>query len=288
MRRTSTTDERRRPRCSLPCVARRRFICATTRCTAATSWAGLEGSARSSSRSGLAGRQRLGALDQRPLELAPHVALEGLQALARHRVGVGQLGAGLLALQAERAADALHVHADHAGALALAPEGRDRQPRQVAHLAVGARADGVADPLPQGFEVEPLGAGEALLLKPSVHGLALDRPEEEALKQGVQHVAVLLRLREGRGQRLAEVLARGPAHSVERLEGVEQLGGAHGHALLAQLVGELEQARRHPRRAGHRHRPVEAALNRPAAPRGFHRPASRPRARPPGLGRCGA
>src|SRR3954471_8293479 len=52
VRRTSTTSVRRRPRCSCPCVASRRFSCATTRCTAARSWSGPDGSARSNSRRG--------------------------------------------------------------------------------------------------------------------------------------------------------------------------------------------------------------------------------------------
>jgi hypothetical protein len=34
------------------------------------------------------------------------------------------------------------------------------------------------------------------------------------------------------------------------VDGVEDLAGADGQALAAQLVGELEQARREPRRAG--------------------------------------
>ena len=42
-------------------------------------------------------------------------------------------------------------------------EGHDREPGQVAHLAVGTGADGVADPVAQALEVEPLAAGEALL-----------------------------------------------------------------------------------------------------------------------------
>ena len=123
-----------------PCEASRRFIWATTRCTWLRSWAGFDGSARSSSRSGgpAAGRR---ALDQLPLELAAHVLLEPLEVVARHRVRVGQLRSRrllALAAQAEAPPDALHVHADHAGALALAAEGHDREPREVAHLAVGA------------------------------------------------------------------------------------------------------------------------------------------------------
>ena len=107
------------------------------------------------------GRQRAGALDQQPLELAAHVLLELLEVVARHRVRVGQLRAGrllALAAQAEAAPDPLHVHADHARALALAAEGHDREPREVAHLAVRAGTDRVADALAQVLEVDALAA----------------------------------------------------------------------------------------------------------------------------------
>src|SRR3954447_21063250 len=53
--RMSTCARRLRPRTSWPCVFSRRLSCATTRCTAARSWSGPLGSARSSSFSGRAG-----------------------------------------------------------------------------------------------------------------------------------------------------------------------------------------------------------------------------------------
>ena len=85
------------------------------------------------------GRQLAGALDRRPLQLAAQVLLE-----LAHLVGVERglllaLGAAAARLQAEAAPDPLHVDADHAGALAAAAEGGDREPGQVAHLAVVAR-----------------------------------------------------------------------------------------------------------------------------------------------------
>src|SRR4051794_13155898 len=55
VRRMSTTADRLRPRCSRPWVASLRLSWATVRCTWLRSWVGLEGSERSSSRSGLAG-----------------------------------------------------------------------------------------------------------------------------------------------------------------------------------------------------------------------------------------
>ena len=77
----------------------------------------------------------------RALELAPQQRLEAAQRLARQALapGVvrGQVGLGLGA-QAERAADALDVDADHARALLAAPERGDRHPREVAHRALRA------------------------------------------------------------------------------------------------------------------------------------------------------
>src|SRR6185436_8371126 len=99
-----------------------------------------------------------------------------------------------LALEPERAPDPLHVHADHAGALALAAERGDRELREVAHLAVRAGADRVADALPERLEVELLAAAEALLRQSLLERLALDRAEEEAVEQHVEHVPVLLGL----------------------------------------------------------------------------------------------
>ena len=58
-------------------------------------------------------RQRLRALDQLPLELAPHVALELLKALAGNGLRI-LFRRGTLGPQPQRPADALYVHADHA------------------------------------------------------------------------------------------------------------------------------------------------------------------------------
>ncbi len=93
------------------------------------------------------------------------MALELAQAVARHRARVRR-GLGRshrLSLQLERPADALDVHADHAGALALAAERGDREPRHVAHLAVGPASNGFANALAKVIQVEVLAAPEALL-----------------------------------------------------------------------------------------------------------------------------
>jgi hypothetical protein len=98
---------------------------------------------------------------------------------------------------------------------------------------------------------------EALLGEALLERLAFDGAKEEAVEQHVEHVAVLLRLRQRRRERLAEVLPGRPAHRVEGLEGVQQLRGAHRHALAPELVGELEQPRSNPgRAAGRRHTAV--------------------------------
>ena len=81
-------------------------------------------------------RQGLVALDLCPLELAPQRLLKAPQLIARDavmaRVIGGQFGLRFGA-QPKRAADALHVDAQHARALALA-EGGDRQAREVAQV----------------------------------------------------------------------------------------------------------------------------------------------------------
>ena len=153
----------------------------------------------------------------------------------------------------ERAADPLHVDADHARALALAAEGGDRQPRQVAHLAVVALDDRLADLLAQLVDVEPLAALVALrllLADPALDRLGLGGAEEAAVEEQLEEPPVLLRLGDRRRQRLAEVVARRPRHLLERGEGVEDLRGADRDPLAAQLLAEAEQLRRQPRRAG--------------------------------------
>ena len=146
VRRTSTWAWRLRPFSSWPWVASRRLSCATTRWTWARSWIGPLGSARSSSVSGRFGGRLFGALDQVALELAAQVLLEAPQLIAGQpgtaRVVLRELGLGLGA-QAERAADPLHVDAEHARALAAAERG-DREPREVAHRGLGAVTERLA------------------------------------------------------------------------------------------------------------------------------------------------
>ena len=72
----------------------------------------------------------------------------------------------------------------------------------------------------------------------------LDGAEEEAVEHQLEHAPVLLALGERRGERLAEVLLRGPADLAQDLERVEHLRGADRDALAAQLLPELQYARR--------------------------------------------
>ena len=137
---------------------------------------------------------------------------------------------GLLA-EVERAADPLHVHADHAGGLALAAERRDREAGEVAHVAVPPGPDRLLDLPLQVLEVDAVAALEALLLETLLDRLRLDRAEEEAVEHELEHAAVLLRLGERGRERLAEVLAVGPAHLSERAERVQDLGAAELHTL---------------------------------------------------------
>ena len=201
------------------------------------------------------GRQRLRALDLHPLELAPQVLLEAADLVARERLRP-LLGliladlAGRLRAQPERAPDPLHVDAEHAGALAAAPERGDRQPREVAHRRVVLLADRAQHLLAQVVEVDPLAARHALRLllalgrRALAHALAqrlaLDGAEEEALEDEVEHAPVLGRLGDRRRERLAERGALGPADLAERREGVVELGGPDGDALGPQLLGEAQ------------------------------------------------
>ena len=144
--------------------------------------------------------QRPGAFDQCSFELTSHVVLELAQPVARHRFRVpstfGQLGAGQLALEAERAPDALHVDPDHARALALATEGGDRQPGQIAQVTVRAPggAQRVADALAQRVEIDGriVTLTAAALPDSALHRLALHCAEEEAVEDQPEQAPVLL------------------------------------------------------------------------------------------------
>ena len=190
------------------------------------------------------GRQLAGSLDRGPLELAAQVLLEAAHLVGVERRQLLALGTPAARLQSEAPADPLYVDPDHAGALATPPEGGDREPGQVAHLAVGSRGDRLADRLAQLLQVEPLGALVALLLDPLLERLRLGGAEEVALEQQLEDPPVLLGLGDRGCERLAEVALVRPADLVERLKGVEDLRGADRHPLGAKVLEEGEKASR--------------------------------------------
>ena len=223
---------------------------ATTRWTAARSCSGPVGQRAVELGQRPRRRERLGALDLRALELAPQVRLEAADLVARQtqllaRDVLLHRAAGLGA-QAERAADALHVDAEHAGALAAAPERGDREPREVAHGGVVAVADRLQELLAQVVELDPLAAGDAVLLIALAdlvaQRLRLGGAEEEALEHEVEDAPVLGRLGERGREGGAEVARAGPRHRLQRGERVVELGRPDRHPLGAQRLSELEDA----------------------------------------------
>ena len=213
--------------------------------------------------------QGRGALDQVALELAAEVALEAVELVAvdrRHLLGAvlgRRLGPGG---EPEGAPDPLHVDADDAGALALAAEGGDREPGQVAHLALVSLEDRLAHLLAQLVDVEPLAAllAPALLADAALDRLGLGDAEEPAVEEQLEEAAILLRLGDRRRQRLAEVVLGRPGHLFEGRERVEDLRGPDRDPFAAQLLAEAEQLRGQPRRAGVR---LGAVRGRQVSPR---------------------
>jgi hypothetical protein len=217
------------------------------------------------------GGEAAGALDLGAFELTSEERLEPAQRLARQpvaaRIARGQLGLGLGA-QSQRAPDALHVHADHTGALLAARKRRDRHPREVAHRSLRAvpqrggdlRAQSLELFVGQLVEVQPAGGLLVLLAHPLPHGRQLDRAEEEPVEHQLEHPPVFLALGERGRQRLPEVLLLGPVDLAQHRERVEQLRGPDRYAFAAQLLAELQQpCGESPRQDGvavRRHRPA--------------------------------
>ena len=286
MRRTSTVLALRRPRCSWPSVASRRFICETARWTAARSWVGLVGSARSSSASGREGGRVLGALDQVALELAAQVALEAVELLAVDRRQLGAPSSAGGCVPAERPS----VRRIRCTSTPTTPEPSPWRPK----AAIASRARSRISPsLPSMIawricsrsssrsSRSPPSWRSARSSMPALDRLGLGGAEEVALEEQLEDAPVLLRLGDRRRQRLAEVVAATvQRHLVEGGEGVEDLRGADRDPLAAQLLAEAEQLRAADGPVGPRVRPSGAV--------GARRQASPRPARRPGRCRCGA
>ena len=257
--------------------------------------AGPVGSARSSSFSGRAGGSasvrsicaRSSSRRSSCLEAADRVAREAVAA----RVVLGEVGLRLGA-QAERAADALDVDADDARALALAAEGRDRQPREVAHRALVAVAQRLRRSAGAASRGRARAPAASRCRRPRVDALADRRaPRRRGRRSGRR-----------RGRRRAG--PRATSRASPRAPRGSRSGSVHGtsraprtrraardgpdrDALAAQLLAELEQVR------GEAVRASAGAARRRARPtagrgRGTRRRASRRRARRRCRGRCGA
>ena len=238
----STTAARRRPRCSWPSVASRRLSWATARWTAARSWVGLVGSARSSSASGRDG----GSFSVRSISarsssrrrwrskawICSRSSVGASPSSCSRRPPGGRACGGSAARRPRRRPS---------------PRPGGRRPRSRAAPRRASRrpalGDRLADRLAQLVEVEPLAAlVAALLADPPLQRLGLGGAEEVAVEEQLEDPPVLLRLGDRRRQRLAEVGGLGPRHAAERLEGVEQLRGPDAHALAAQLLAEGDDA----------------------------------------------
>ena len=225
----------------------------TTRCTAARSWVGLVGSARSNSRSGRAG----GSASVRSI-MSRSSSRRRWRSNWRSRSRGTASGSGRVTISCSLWPFSPSVRRMRWTSTPITPLPVPSRPK----AAIASRARSRISPsepsrtalricAPQAVQVEhvlvalvALVVGEAAVGQPALDGLALDRAEEVAVEEDVEHAPVLLRLRERRRERRAEVLLGRPRHVLERGEGVEQLGRAHVHALASQLVGELEQPRR--------------------------------------------
>ena len=231
------------------------------------------------------GGQGLGALDQVAFELAPQVALEAVELLAvdRRQLGGAVLGRRLgPGRELQGAADPLHVDADHARALALAAEGGDRQPRQVAHLALVARRRSPGGSARAARRCRaarrPRGAAPCSL-DPALDRLRLGGAEEPALEEQLEEPPVLLRLGDRRRQRLAEVVAatsQGTCSSAAKASRISEVPTA---------TPSLRSSSQKP--SSFAARPGRAGLSA-LGPYGLGRQASPRPARRPGRCRCGA
>jgi hypothetical protein len=169
------------------------------------------------------------------------------------------------------------------------PERRDREPRHVAHLAVGALADRVRDALAQRVELHALLPPYASASEmPALDRLALDRAEEEALEDLVEEDWSSWTWRSSpRGG--SEVLLGRPRHGLQRGERVEDLGRPDRPCPpCAARRRSRACARRSPRASLRKVRRGLTALSRLVAREDATAQLHARRARPPRRDRCGA
>ena len=228
-------------------------------------------------------RQLLGPLDQRPLELTPQVALELLDLLAVDRspllVGVagrrpGGRGCGGSAARRRRPRPSPRPGARRRRSRAARGRAsRRRCPRRSPGGSPRAARRGRAARRPRN------GAARRAALE----RLGLGGAEEEAVEEQLEDAAVLLRLRDRRRERLAEVVRLAPGNGFERRERVEDLRGPDARRPRR---GARRRTRRCRGREPPRGLPSAAASSQPPRPRP---PSFKPRpARRPGRCRCGA
>ena len=164
--------------------------------------------------------------------------------LSRSRVGRPRRRRRAPGLQAQRAPDPLDVDADDARALAAAPEGGDREPGEVAHLALAAVGDRLAHRVAKPVEVEPArrprSAASPIPWR-SASSSAARKNQRSKIRSKTRRSSC--DFASVAAERLAEVGGLGPGHLAERLERVEDLRGPDRDALGAQLLAEGDEPR---------------------------------------------
>ena len=242
MRRTSTCAWARRPRASWPCVASRRLSCITTRWTAARSWSGPDGSARSSSFSGRAGgsvcvRSIWSRSSSRRSCCSKRRIWSRVSGSAPSSRGWSVRRSSARRMRWTSTPSTPEPSPRRAKA-AMASRARSRialsSPSRIAWIACSRR-------LSRSICSPPVMPSDSPCSRtPCAHGLLLDGAEEEPLEHEVEHAPVVGRLGQRRRQRLAERRAVGPLHLVQRGERVEQLGRPDRDALGPQRLAEVD------------------------------------------------
>ena len=276
VRRMSTAAPRRRPRCSWPSVARRRFSWATARWTAARSWVGLVGSARSSSASGREG----GSFSVRSISARS----SSRRRWRSKRLICSRSSGGRSPSAPRRCACSPRVRRIRCTSTPITPEPSPRRPK--AAIASRARsrispsrpsAIACADRLAKLVQVEALAALVAALLAdpraraPPTRRRGRSSARRAARRPGGPPATWRPSPPAPRGSRPRSVQGT----VVEGRERVEDLRGPDRDALAAQLLAEGDESRRS--RAGRLDRPPSGPgrPRTPSAPPGSVRALAR-------------